>query len=182
MQGFLINFLSFLFVLSVQADTIYHLPFPDNIDVRVSQSCKGQFSHKNNSAYAIDFALPKKTPVLATRGGIVIKVKDSSYLGGPSEKYRNHANYIIIKHDDDTTSEYFHLYPKSAKVKAGNYVKAREQIALSGNTGYTTAPHLHFAVSLFSDNRRRTLPVFFEYNTQRISCPPKGTILDASLT
>jgi len=56
------------------------------------------------------------------------------------------ANYVVILHDDGTTGEYFHLQRSSVLVSPGDFVVRGERIARSGNTGFTTAPHLHFGV------------------------------------
>ena len=56
------------------------------------------------------------------------------------------ANFIVILHSDGTTGEYFHLAQGSSVVRAGERVVRGQLIARSGNTGFTTVPHLHFGV------------------------------------
>lgn len=83
----------------------------------------------------IDFACNEGTQVMAVKDGTV------TYSGFDS----TFGNCIIILHNDSkTTSVYAHL--KSLKVKKGQRVSKGDVIALSGNTGQTTGPHLHFEI------------------------------------
>jgi murein DD-endopeptidase MepM/ murein hydrolase activator NlpD len=59
-------------------------------------------------------------------------------------------------------AHYCHLQFKSAKVKVGEKIRPGELLALSGNTGFTSGPHLHFAVFKAKDGHgRQTIPVKF---------------------
>ncbi|MBU0760435.1 MAG: M23 family metallopeptidase [Nanoarchaeota archaeon] len=106
-------------------------------------------AHSGFLEYAIDFLLPEGTEVLSAQTGKVVDVKDSSDEGGFKEKYRGnkHLNYITIKHKSGEYSQYAHLKFKGAIVKKGDIVEAGEIIGYSGNTGYSSSPHLHFHVS-----------------------------------
>ena len=57
------------------------------------------------------------------------------------------ANYVTIGHDDGSQAVYVHLQMNGALVKLGDWVTTGDLIGLSGNTGYSTGPHLHFKVS-----------------------------------
>jgi murein DD-endopeptidase MepM/ murein hydrolase activator NlpD len=73
---------------------------------------------------------------------------------------------VIIKHADGTFADYHHLKSGSALVKLGDQVKVGQPIGLSGNTGYSTKPHLHFAVFQAIDGKKvRSLP--FRLKTDR---------------
>lgn len=61
------------------------------------------------------------------------------------------GNYILIDHGDGIETKYGHL--KEIKVKKGDVVKAGSIIALSGNTGKSTAPHLHFEFLYMGENK-----------------------------
>ncbi len=80
----------------------------------------------------IDYGIPVGTAVFATRGG---RVTSAGWLGG-------YGYCVVIDHGDGITSRYGHL--SKPLVSAGQYVKQGEKIALSGNTGNSTGPHLHF--------------------------------------
>lgn len=85
---------------------------------------------------------------MAAADGEIIYIKDDSSEGGDDLKYEDfkYYNHIVLKHVSGEYTEYGHLYPGSVTKKVGDQVKAGETIALSGNTGYSAAPHLHFSV------------------------------------
>jgi murein DD-endopeptidase MepM/ murein hydrolase activator NlpD len=60
--------------------------------------------------------------------------------------YGDRANNVRIVHADGTMAVYAHLQLESARVQVGVHVRAGQVLALSGDTGYTTGPHLHFCV------------------------------------
>ena len=112
----------------------------------VCQGINGQYSHTGLLAFAIDFAMPTGTRVLAARGGTVAACEGSFRKGGVKQELKIKANYIAIRHADGTYGRYYHLRHKGVRVKAGEQVKAGQWIGLSGNTGFTSGPHLHFDV------------------------------------
>jgi murein DD-endopeptidase MepM/ murein hydrolase activator NlpD len=141
---------------------LYTLPYMPGASFKVSQAYHGSFSHTGPDEYAIDWKMPEGTPVLAAREGKVVSVKDDSTRGGANRKYEDDANLIIVQHSDGTMAHYCHLKAKSARVKLGDKVRAGEMLALSGNTGFTSGPHLHFAVfKAKSGFGRETIPVKF---------------------
>src|SRR5258708_8531911 len=107
--------------------------------------------------------MPQGTRVQAARGGIVAKVKDDSDTGGSSMKYDRYNNYILIRHADGTLGHYCHLQKGGCLVKPGQIVEVGEVIAHSGNTGFSSGPHLHFSVFKTKDGRERlSIPVKFQ--------------------
>ena len=123
----------------------YSLPFKKGIRYRVVQGYGGLFSHRYIAA--IDFEMPIGTPVCAARAGLIYSYKDDSDDGGFFSKYKNKANYIIIKHNDGSFGCYWHLKKNGASIKSG-YVSEGQQIGFSGATGQVLRPHLHFSVKL----------------------------------
>jgi len=95
---------------------------------------------------AIDLIVDKDTPVLAAADGIVTFVKDISDIGGPNPAYWEYTNFIVIMHSNGEYSRYDHLSYNSSTVKVGQNVRAGEEIARVGMTGYTYLPLLHFQV------------------------------------
>ncbi|MDD4855816.1 MAG: M23 family metallopeptidase [Sulfuricurvum sp.] len=156
---------------------LYSLPFAAGTTVRVGQGYNGGLSHKGLSAYAIDFTLPVGTSVYAAREGEVVGVDVSSNLGGNSPAYRPYMNYVNIRHVDGTLGNYYHLKFGGTAVKIGDTVKKGQLIAYSGNTGYTTAPHLHFSVSMVdpvSMRRPKNLPIKIQTLQGIVSNPREG--------
>lgn len=140
-------------------DVEYLLPLRQSRN-RVDQGFGGQFSHQDDqNRYALDFAAEIGTPVLAARSGTVMQVEsDFSKAGLKREKYGGRANFVRIVHDDGSMALYAHLKADGAVVRAGQRVSAGQQIGLSGNTGFTTGPHLHFAVQVNRGMRLLAIP------------------------
>ena len=112
--------------------------------------------------YAVDFSMPVGTDVVAVRDGIVFDVAASNFKGGPdAEKYADLANLVRILHDDGTFAVYAHLNWNTIRVSPGDRVVAGEYIADSGNTGFSSGPHLHFAVLRNLGMRVESVPVRF---------------------
>ncbi len=125
----------------------YAPPFAPGQRFYISQAFNGAFSHNHpQSRYAVDISLPLGTPVRAARKGVVMDVAGDFFDGGTDPKYKNRANAVRILHDDGTMAVYAHLHPDSIRVTPGQRVKRQTWIANSGNTGFSTGPHLHFVI------------------------------------
>lgn len=140
-------------------DVDYLVPIPRE-KLRVEQGFNGRFSHGDTqNRYAIDFRAVPGTPVFAARGGVVMQVEsDFDKAGLDLEKYGGRANYVRILHDDGTMGLYAHLRVDGVLVRAGQRVRAGQKIGLSGNTGFTSGPHLHFAVQVNRGMRLESIP------------------------
>ena len=132
---------------TVTEDTsyVYSLPYDSNTTHLVVQGYFSPYSHKNHAA--IDFKMKRGTRILASRTGVVIKVKSDGVKSGPKMKYRLDGNHIVIQHGEEARTSYWHLEPNGVNVKVGDTVRAGQYIGLSGKTGYALFPHLHFSVS-----------------------------------
>lgn len=115
-------------------------------DGELVQGVGGAHTHQNELLYAYDFALAEGTPVLAAREGFVVATCDEFKSGGPRPELRPFANYLVIRHDDGLYSRYYHLAHASICVKVGERVEPGDVVAGSGNTGFSSGPHLHFDV------------------------------------
>jgi murein DD-endopeptidase MepM/ murein hydrolase activator NlpD len=156
---------------------VYALPYLGDQHV-VGQGHLGKFSHYQGSGneYAIDWNMPVGTIVAAAREGAVVAVRQDSDVHGTSKKYEGAANYVVIRHDDGTFAEYIHLRKNGALVQLGEKVRVHQPVALSGNTGFSDGPHLHFAVFCNIDgDRRRTIPVLFRARDGRAVTPKEGS-------
>lgn len=140
-------------------DVEYQLPLQQN-SFRVEQGFGGSFSHNDpQNRYAVDFAAEVGTAVVAARDGVVMQVEsDFDKAGLNREKYGGRANLIRILHDDGTMAVYAHLKSEGVLVRVGQRVRQGQQIGLSGNTGFTTGPHLHFVVQVNRGMRLESVP------------------------
>jgi len=126
---------------------VYHLPFEKNKSHLLVQGYFSRYSHKNRAA--LDFKMKRGTSVCAARDGVVVRVKEDGNKGGWNKKYRPFGNVIVIQHADGSRAGYWHLQFNGALVNVGDTVKQDQPIGLSGKTGYTLFPHLHFIVWRF---------------------------------
>ena len=131
---------------------------------------------KEDMTYSVDFLLPIGTKVIASRTGKVTKVKVSgtkNYSGKDpikgEEAYKKHMNEIEIKHWDGTFSAYAHLKNKGAFVKVGKKVKQGQTIGLSGNTGWSSKPHLDFCVFRKNYKKRKIKTIKFKFKDYKKS-------------
>ena len=123
---------------------VYLLPFEKGKKCVIGQGYNGKYSHTGLNA--IDFDMKVGTKVCASRPGTVIAVKEDSDTGCKTAKCKAHANYVLIYHEDGTFASYVHLKKDGAAVETGEQVRAGQVIGLSGNTGWSSGPHLHFEV------------------------------------
>lgn len=129
-------------------------------ELQVEQGWGGVYSHSDDqNRHAVDFAAEIGTPVLAARAGTVMEVEsDFARAGLDTEQYARSANFVRIVHDDGTMALYAHLQQAGVLVRAGQHVRKAEVIGLSGNTGFTTGPHLHFAVQANRGMKLESIP------------------------
>lgn len=104
------------------------------------------FSSKNPQVYngsghnGIDFGIKVGTPILSAAEGTVLGTGDTdTACNGVS-----YGKWVLVKHNNGLSTLYAHL--SVTQVKEGDVLRSRQQVGLSGNTGYSTGPHLHFTV------------------------------------
>lgn len=140
----------------------YLPPIAPNTAFQISQAFGGSFSHTDEqNKYAVDIAMPIGTPVYAARSGMVLEVEDDFYKSGTNKAYSSEANNIRILHDDGSMAIYAHLELEKAQVYPGLAVAAGQLIGYSGNTGFSTGPHLHFAVQINKGMELVSVPFTF---------------------
>lgn len=153
-------------------DAGYRLPWPDGESFPVVQGFGGEFSHTGRDHYSVDFGMPEGTPVLAARAGTVVMVEEGHDGGGSEKRYRDTANYVIVEHADGTTGWYYHLRHNGVAVVPGQTVSRGDRLGYSGNTGYSTEPHLHFGVdTAVTGHRHRSVPFRLDTAGGRVSRP-----------
>jgi murein DD-endopeptidase MepM/ murein hydrolase activator NlpD len=168
-------------------NAVYRLPFEEGQSYAVTQAHGGRLTSHNNreNLYAVDFAMPTGSAVVAARAGVVIDVALSHDEGGFDVRYLDKANTVAIVHDDGTVAEYAHLSSGPALIKPGQHVPAGTLLGYSGNTGYSSGPHLHFIVSkpTVTDGQvtRASVPVTFYTNEPAVRfSAAAGTLVTAN--
>jgi len=131
---------------------VYALPFEEDEAYWLIQGYFSHFSHRERAA--LDFKMKRGTTICAAREGVVIRVKEDGDRGGLNKKYRPYGNNIVIQHPDGSRAGYWHLQKDGALVNVGDTVQKGQVIGLSGKTGYTALPHLHFLVWDYDEHRQ----------------------------
>jgi len=160
---------------------LYRVPFAIANNFPITQAYPDVITHRTpDSYYAVDIAMPTGTGVFAARGGVVFDVASDNFRGGLSaERDGPKANVVRLLHDDGTYAIYAHLNWNSIRVRPGQRVSRGEYIADSGNTGFSSGPHLHFAVVRNLGFRLESVPVQFQgANSVRVT-PATGLALTA---
>ena len=134
----------------------YRLPYAKGQTFSVLQGFHGAFSHRGSNEYAVDFDCPVATHVLAARPGIVVAANAAAQGSGQTPDFLEYrrTNFVIVLHADGTLGEYMHLAPSGVVVEPGQHVERGTELALSGNTGFSSTPHLHFQVMTAGDDGR----------------------------
>jgi murein DD-endopeptidase MepM/ murein hydrolase activator NlpD len=143
----------------------FKLPFPGGTTRKCTQGNNGKFSHTGFSAYAFDWGIGVGGSVVAARDGRVTHIRQNSSRSGCSPAYRNDANFIVIRHSDNTESVYVHLKRNSARVAVGDYVRSGQVIAEVGNSGYVCGAHLHYYVRRAGSNKWSVPTTFLDVKT-----------------
>lgn len=145
---------------AVPQDVVYALPVDEHSRWHLGQGFHGGFSHTDEqNKYAVDLVVDEGTPVLAARDGVVMQVESNFDRNGTNRaRYAERANLIRVLHADGTMGVYAHLRENGAFVRVGEHVTVGQQIGESGNTGYTTGPHLHFALQVNRGMRLVSVP------------------------
>ena len=140
---------------------VYALPYENNTSHLLIQGYFSRLSHKERAA--LDFKMKRGTKICAVRDGIVVRVKEDGDKGGWNRKYRSYGNVIVIQHTDGSRAGYWHLQHNGALVNIGDTAHKGQVIGLSGKTGYTFLPHLHFIVWTFNNRGEwQQIPTHFQ--------------------
>lgn len=139
---------------------------------RLSQGPNGSFSHTDTkSRYAMDIAMPEGTPIIAARSGVVVKTENEQIGRGNDAS----GNFVRVQHDDGTQGVYLHLKQGSVSVRVGQRVAVGSPLALSGNTGNSSGPHLHFVVQRSTAAGLVSIPYEFDPPVQTLPNFALGT-------
>lgn len=140
------------------SEYLYALPYKKRKRIKIIQTFNGGFSHQEDySKYSVDFGTKIGDTIFAAREGRVVKTRDQFTEYGGREMIDS-ANLIIIMHDDGTFGHYLHLDYQGVLVKPGEKVARGQAIGISGWTGFSTLPHLHFSVL---NAQNKSVPFYF---------------------
>ncbi|MDT0265083.1 M23 family metallopeptidase [Streptomyces sp. DSM 44915] len=127
---------------SDKSDKDWVSPIADDYELSATYGNSGDRWTAKHSGQ--DFAVPNGTEVRAVHDGTVVKAGGNGAGDGPA-----YGNAVVIEHDDGTFTQYAHL--SEVEVAVGDEVSTNDEIALSGNTGNSSGPHLHFEVRTSAD-------------------------------
>ena len=157
-----------------QASSPYILPYTTGATFVVGlANCVGGHGKGTREQYAYDFLMPIGTNIVAVRDGTVLQVQDNFQDG---TQVPGQENFIHVRHGDGTVAVYKRLSKDGALAGQNDPVQQGQVIALSGNSGSGSDPHLHFHVQACSDCV--SIPVTFK-NTR---AHPNGLVQGESYT
>lgn len=141
----------------VDENYVYDLPF-DRVN-KIGQGYNGKETHKGLNA--LDFTVAVGTKIHAAREGVVVALMEDYNRTCYNSSCEEFSNYVLLAHKDGTFAMYGHLKLNGVVVSIGDKVTKGQLIAYSGNTGYSSGPHLHFEVFLDSFYGHQTLRTKF---------------------
>jgi len=153
---------------------LYRMPLaPGHQQYLLAQGVGGRFTHTGDQTWAFDWTMPRSTPVPAARGGTVAAVRcvttrDTRPFG------ERQGNEVRIRHADGSIAVYAHI--DSTVLRVGDALAAGDTVALSGNTGNSTHPHLHFHV----EKNGRSIPIAFVDCDDPYGIPRAGSLYRGS--
>jgi murein DD-endopeptidase MepM/ murein hydrolase activator NlpD len=123
---------------------VYWLPYENGKSFLLIQASNSKMSHRGE--LSLDFKMKSGSRICAAREGVVVRTRGDSQEGGLKDEYLSLGNHILILHSDSSIAKYWHLAFNGVLVKPGDEVKKGQVIGMSGNTGFSAFPHLHFQV------------------------------------
>lgn len=131
-----------------RSESTYRLPFSCGVSRRCS-SGNHTSNHTGKDEYAYDFSMAVGSTLRAMRPGTVLRTRFPSPPGSPCHDgggaaCANYANTVEVKHADGTVGLYMHL--SSISVAKGAAVVQGDVLGKSGDSGWSTGPHLHVQV------------------------------------
>jgi murein DD-endopeptidase MepM/ murein hydrolase activator NlpD len=166
----IVSLILFLFSLSckrdqpvieqqILTDKLYVLPYPVGRAYTCSQGFNESFSHYGTFKYAVDFGMPVGTIVTAARSGRIVYILESY---PDNDQIEGHENVVIVMHEDSTYARYVHLTLNGALVHVNQMVVPGDTVGLSGSSGTSGGPHLHFDVTK-TYNGRSDQTILFDF-------------------
>ncbi|WP_299491526.1 M23 family metallopeptidase [Acaryochloris sp. IP29b_bin.137] len=154
----------------------------------LSQGIRGR-THNGRMEYAYDYAAGIGTPIYAMRAGRVISLQDKYPDWGGGKEQIHRFNHVWLEHEGGYRSAYVHLqqgFRQRVNLKIGDQVKAGQIIGYSGNSGWSSGPHLHVEVHRADERYRFTQTVPFAISStcslgrQATDLTPKSSTVEDS--
>lgn len=143
---------------AVPRDVVYSLPVEES-DFTLGQGFHGGYSHDDEAnRYAIDLIVDEGTPVLVARDGVVVEAVSGHSEGGTDRALADRANRVRVMHEDGSMALYAHLREGGVFVRVGQRVHLGQVLGEAGSTGFSSGPHLHFAVQVNGGMRLVSVP------------------------
>lgn len=137
-------------------------PYQAGKSYQVTQGFNGRYSHSGRgSVYAVDIAMPVGSHIHAVKAGLVADARDTFTVGGAASYFLDKANHVTVMHEDGSYAVYAHILQGSLKVDTGQRIEVGQALARSGNTGFSTGPHLHFVIRYNSGRGGYSVPFRF---------------------
>lgn len=141
-------------------------PFPKGKEYQILQGNNTNYTHNTDwSRYAIDFNLSVNDTITSATNGYVVGLVDEYEFGGEGEQWQPFANFITVyEPESGVFIQYVHLVKNGSLVSQGDRVVTGQPIALSGNTGQSSTPHLHLncLIPEYSQQGLRSIPFQFK--------------------
>jgi hypothetical protein len=156
-----------------ESTPIYKLPFTDPTGWNMGHGNwdDPHGGHDFSQAYAFDFGHAEGAVVRAVRAGTVVAAASDRTCnvwnvqpGDPCYGAPGEGNYVMIRHEDGTAAAYDHFQTNGVFVTPGQQVAQGQPIALSGNTGNSSGPHVHIDVRQYwnsGSDLGPTIPIYF---------------------
>ncbi|WP_146910480.1 M23 family metallopeptidase [Arenimonas daejeonensis] len=143
---------------AVSRDVVYSLPVEESA-FELGQGFHGGFSHGDEAnRYAVDLIVAEGTAVLAARSGVVMQATSGFREGGTDRSLAGRANLVRVLHDDGSMALYAHMREGGVTVRAGDTVTLGQVLGYAGSTGFSSGPHLHFALQVNGGGRLVSVP------------------------
>lgn len=120
-------------------------------------------THPKGMKHAVDISAAIGARVVAGMGGRVVHVVDDfPDIGCYLPELEGRSNLVVIVHDDGSEALYGHLMRDSVVVDVGDRVNAGDLLAMVGNSGMSSRPHLHLQVGGMTSAGYKTTPLLFQ--------------------
>jgi murein DD-endopeptidase MepM/ murein hydrolase activator NlpD len=175
--------IGFVWAAWAGAETLYRLPWADGLSFMFTQVPGGRITTHFTKAtlHAVDIPMPKGTPIVAARAGVVEAVEVHHGASPDEEPLTYEGNFVRVRHADGSAGLYAHLRNRGVAVSVGEEVGVGQLLGYSGASGDVDEPHLHFAVTRMEKNSAGwqevvSVPVKFYVGVPPVAFAPRSAL------